>query len=145
MNPLFLGPLADIISKVIDRILPQDPEKAAAAQLELLKLQQTGELAQLSATTDLAKAQIGVDTEEAKSTKWFVAGARPFILWTCGVGLAYAALIEPIARFVAQVTFHYGGAFPVLNTDITLQLLFGLLGLGAYRTAEKIKGAEGNR
>lgn len=145
MNPLLIGPLADIIAKVVDRILPQDPEKAAAAQLELLKLQQSGELAQLTADTDLAKAQIGVDTEEAKSINWFVAGARPFILWTCGVGLLYAALGEPLARFIATVGFHYTGAFPVLNTDITLQLLFGLLGLGGYRTVEKLKGVEGNR
>lgn len=145
MNPLLIGPLSDIISKVIDRILPQDPEKAAAAQLELLKLQQTGELAQLTADTDLAKAQIGVNTEEAKSVNWFVAGARPFILWGCGFGLMYAALFEPIARFIAQVMYHYTGGFPILDTTITTQLLFGLLGLGGFRTVEKLKGAEGNR
>ena len=93
----------------------------------------------------LQLAQLAVNQEEAKSTNWFVAGARPFIMWTCGVSLAYAAIIEPFARFVAKVHFGYDGAFPVIDTNLTLQVLMGLLGLGGMRTFEKVKGAEGNR
>ena len=129
---------------MIERFFP-DPEKKAAAQLELLKMQQNGDLAQLAAETDLAKLQIQVNVEEAKSTNWFVAGARPFIMWTCGVSLAYVSVIEPVSRFVAKVWFGYVGDFPVIDTNLTMQILMGILGLGAYRTAEKIKGAEGNR
>lgn len=89
-------------------------------------------------------AQIAVAREEAKSVNWWVAGARPFILWACGVAFAYAAIIEPIMRFVSML-FGYVGPFPELNTDITMQILFGLLGLGAFRTVEKVKNAENNR
>ena len=138
-----VGAVADVGGKLIDRLFP-DPSAAAAAKLQLLQMQQSGELAQLTATTDLAKAQIAVDQQEAASTNWFVAGARPFIIWGCGFGLMYASLIEPIARFVATVGFHYSGVFPVLNTTVTTQVLFGVLGLGVMRTAEKIKGAAGN-
>lgn len=134
----------DIGSKIIDKIWP-DPAQKAQAQLELFKLQQSGELAKLAAETDLAKAQIAVNQEEAKSTNWFVAGGRPFIMWICGFAFAYASVGEPCARFVATVIFHYAGQFPVIDTNITLQVLLGLLGLGGMRSFEKMRGVEGNR
>ena len=144
MNPLLISGLFSAAQSLISRFFP-DPEKKAAAQLELLKMQQNGELAQLAAETDLAKLQLQVNVEEAKSTNWFVAGWRPGIGWVCGAGLAYAALIEPFARFIAKVGFAYTGEFPVISTDLTLQILMGMLGLTAARSIEKIKGAEGNR
>ena len=144
MNPLVISGLFSAAESLIERFFP-DPEKKAAAQLELLKMQQNGELAQLAAETDLAKLQIQVNVEEAKSTNWFVAGWRPGIGWVCGAGLAYAALVEPFARFIAKVWFGYTGEFPVISTDLTLQILMGMLGLTAARSIEKIKGAEGNR
>ena len=83
--------------------------------------------------------------EEAKTGNVFIAGWRPFIGWICGLGLLYVSLVEPIGRFIATVFFHYAGAFPVINTDITMQVMMGMLGLAAARTVEKVKGAEGNR
>lgn len=127
----------EIGSKVFDRFFP-DPAQAAAAKLELYKLQQSGELAQIT-------GQLDINREEAKSTNWFVAGARPFIMWGCGVAMLYASLFEPLLRFVAQVWFGYTGAFPVIDTSLTTQVLLGILGLGGMRTVEKMKGAEGNR
>lgn len=93
----------------------------------------------------LQLAQIGVNREEAASTNWFVAGWRPAVGWIGAFGLGYAAIAEPFARFVTQVWIGYAGAFPQIDTTITMQVLFGLLGLGAYRTVEKVKSAEGNR
>ena len=144
MNPLLLSGLFDLGKGLIDRLFP-DPAAKAAAQLELLKMQQAGELAQLAAETDLAKLQIQTNIEGAKSTNWWVAGWRPAIGWVCGAGLAYAALVEPFARFAAKVWFGYTGDFPVIDTDLTLQILMGMLGLGAMRSVEKIKGAESHR
>ena len=144
MSPLLLSGLFDLGKGLIDRLFP-DPAAKAAAQLELLRMEQTGALAQLAAETDLAKLQIQTNIEEAKSTNWWVAGWRPAIGWVCGAGLAYAALVEPFARFAAKVWFGYTGDFPVIDTDLTLQILMGMLGLGAMRSVEKIKGAEGHR
>ena len=144
MNPLVISGLFSAAQSLIERFFP-DPEKKAAAQLELLKMQQTGELANLAAETDLAKLQVQVNLEEAKSANWFVAGWRPFIGWTCGCGLAYVSIIEPLARFAAQVWFHYTGSFPVIDTTITMQVLLGMLGLAAARTVEKVKNVEGHR
>ena len=127
----------DLGNTLISRIFP-DPAQADAAKLELLKLQQSGELATMTAQTDINK-------EEAKSTNWFVAGARPFILWICGFAMLYCTLIEPILRFVATVLFGYSGSFPVIDSNFTMQVMFGILGLGAYRSYEKVKNAESNR
>ena len=144
MNPLIISGLFTAAQSLIERFFP-DPEKKAAAQLELLRMQQNGDLAQLAAETDLAKLQIQTNIEEAKSTNWFVAGARPFIMWTCGVALAYVSVVEPISRFAAKVWFGYSGEFPIIDTNLTMQILMGILGLGAYRTVEKVKNVEGNR
>jgi hypothetical protein len=143
MNPLFIAPILEIGKGIINRLFP-DPTQAAAAQLELLKMQQNGDLAQLAADTDLAKLQIQTNIAEAAGN-WFTAGWRPCIGWVCGAGLAYAALIEPFARFIAKVWFGYTGEFPVIDTTLTMQILMGMLGLGAMRSVEKVKGAEGNR
>jgi len=143
LNPLFIAPILEIGKGIINRLFP-DPAAAAAAQLELLKMQQNGDLAQLAADTDLAKLQIQTNIAEAAGN-WFTAGWRPCIGWVCGAGLAYAALIEPFARFIAKVGFGYTGEFPVIDTNLTMQILMGMLGLGAMRSIEKINGAEGNR
>tara|TARA_R110000868_G_scaffold381080_1_gene647465 strand:+ start:206 stop:640 length:435 start_codon:yes stop_codon:yes gene_type:complete len=144
MNPLLLSGLFDLGKGLIDRLWP-DPAQKAAAALELARMQQNGELAQLAAETDLAKLQIQTNIEEAKSTNWWVAGWRPAIGWVCGAGLAYAALVEPFARFATKVWFGYTGDFPVIDTNLTLQILMGMLGLGAMRSIEKVKNAEGHR
>lgn len=131
--------LVPILANLLDRIFP-DPKVAADAKLEVMKLAQSGELAQLNADVQLATGQTEVNKVEAANSDKFTSRARPFIMWICGFSLLYAAMIEPFARFAAVVFFKYNGAFPVINTDITLQLLFGLLGLGAYRTVEKVRG-----
>ena len=136
-----LGSLFDFGGKLIDKLFP-DPQKAQEAKIELFKLQQSGELAILAAETDLAKGQLNVNIEEAKHSNWFVAGWRPACGWVGAAGLAYSAILEPMARFIAAVAMGYVGDFPVLDTTITMQILFGLLGLGAMRSYDKKQGTE---
>lgn len=134
-----LGSLFDFGGKLIDKLFP-DPQKAQEAKIELFKLQQNGELAILAAETDLAKGQLDINTEEAKSSNFFVSGWRPACGWVGATGLAYGAILEPFARFIAKVGFGYSGDFPVIDTTITMQILFGLLGLGAMRSYDKRQG-----
>ena len=121
----------DLGNTLITRLFP-DPAQADAAKLELLKLQQTGELASMTAQTDINK-------EEAKSASLFVSGWRPFVGWICGSAFALHYLISPIANFILVAT---GNKEVILSFDMQtlLTLLMGLLGLGGYRTYEKVQG-----
>lgn len=124
--------VVDLGNTLIQRIFP-DPAQAAAAKLELVKMEKNGELAAMTAQTDINKT-------EAASDSVFVAGWRPFCGWIGGCGLAYAAIVEPTARFTATVIFGYSGDFPAIDTTVTMQVLFGMLGLGAMRSFDKVKG-----
>lgn len=128
-----------LLGTLVDKLFP-DPQAAADAKVKVMEMAQRGELAQLEAEVKLATGQIEVNKVEAASASLFVAGPRPFVMWVCGVSLAYAAILEPMARFVATVAYGYSGAFPTIDTDITLQLLLGLLGLGAMRSYDKKQG-----
>ena len=123
----------NIGNTLINKLFP-DPAEAAKAQLALLKMQQDGELVAISGQLDINKV-------EAASSSVFVAGWRPFCGWVGGAGLAYAAIVEPLLSFIARLS-GYTGAFPVIDTTITMQILFGLLGLGAMRSFDKVKAVE---
>lgn len=125
--------LLDVGGKIFDRIIP---DKAAAQKAK-------DELAAAMASQEfqLALGQLEINKVEAASTNWFVSGWRPFVGWVCGLGLAYVAILEPIVRFIAKVAFGYQGAFPVIDTSITLQVLLGMLGVAGMRSFEKVKGA----
>jgi hypothetical protein len=102
-------------------------------------MQESGELAKLAAETGLAQGQIDTNKIEAASTRLFVSGWRPWVGWVCGAAFAYAAILEPVARFVSAVGFGYKGEFPAIDTALTMQVLFGILGLGGLRSWEKSK------
>lgn len=129
----------DIGSKVIDRLWP-DPVQRDAAKLELLRMQQNGELAQMAAETELAKGQLAVNAEEAKSSSVFVSGWRPAVGWVCVVGLLYTFLLRPMLAWASGFAATPVPLPPPLDMGDLLTLLLGMLGLGGLRTAEKIKG-----
>lgn len=135
MNPLLAGGLIEAVGKIADDLFTSDKERLDA-EIELRKLGL--EEKRIDQATDLA--QIAVNKEEAKHSSLFVAGGRPAAIWVGVAGMAYAGLVEPMARFVATVLFGYTGAFPAVDTEITLQVLLGLLGLGAMRSWDKSKG-----
>ena len=139
-----LSALFDLGKTAIEKIWP-DPSKRAEELFKLEKLKQDGNLAALQAEVSLMLGQIEINKAEAQHPSVFVAGARPAVMWIGAFGLAYAAVIEPIARFAARVVFDYSGEFPALDTTITMQVLFGILGLGAYRTYEKTKEVQTDR
>lgn len=129
MAPAFLAVLG-IGEKLIDRLWP-DPAKAAEAKLELFKLEQSGELAQIMGQLEINKA-------EAANASVFVSGWRPFIGWVCGAALVYQYLIRPIVSWGVLAAGHPLPAMPGLDDNLW-ELLLGMLGLGGLRTLEKVK------
>ena len=130
MDPISL--VLGIGNKLIDHFFP-DANQAAAAKLKLLEMQQNGDL-------QVMASQMEINKIEAQNPSLFVSGWRPFIGWVCGISLTYAAIIEPVSRFIAKVVFNYFGDFPVIDTTLTLQILLGLLGLAGMRSWEKKEG-----
>jgi hypothetical protein len=122
--------LFDIGSKVLDRVLP-DPAQQAAAKLELMKLQQNGELTQIA-------GQMEINKVEAASSSIFVSGWRPAIGWICGAGFAVQFVIGPLAEWGSSLAGH-PVKFPTMDTGTMMPLLLGMLGLGGLRTAEKLQ------
>lgn len=128
MSLLGIGSIIESVGKVAGDLITTDKEKM---QLEI-------ENRKLDQALDLA--QIEVNKIEAASSSLFTSGWRPYIGWGCGTAFLYSAMFEPIARFVAQVGFGYTGAFPQLDTGLTMQVLLGMLGLAGMRSYEKSKG-----
>ena len=142
------GPLAGAAVSFLASKLGVDPavvEQTVAGMTpaDLVKMKELDnefklEMAKVGISLDLA--QIGVNTAEAQSESVFVAGWRPAVGWIGAASLGYVAIVEPLARFVALVVAHYNGPFPVIDTSLTMQVLTGILGLGAMRSFDKVKG-----
>jgi len=131
--------VAGVVGKLIDRFIP-DPAQKAAAEMELLRMAQAGEFKQIEAELQLAQMQADVNKAEAGSADPFTSRWRPSVGYVCAAGLAYAAIIEPCLRLVVTVN-GVAAPLPAVDTTLTMQLLFGLLGLGGMRSYEKSKGA----
>ncbi len=132
MAPFAIDGLFKFGTAILERIFP-DPNRRAEAALELEKLRQSGELAELASETDIAKGQIEINVEEAKHQNIFVAGWRPFIGWVCGGSLAFHFMVRPIAAV-------FGATVPSLDIGDLIAILIPLLGLGGMRTYEKLRG-----
>jgi Holin of 3TMs, for gene-transfer release len=74
-----VGAILDIGSKLIDRFLP-DPEQKAKAQLELMKMQQDGELARMANDTELAKIYTAdVDSARKREAEVATSDSAPYL------------------------------------------------------------------
>jgi len=127
-----ISAVTGLADTVVKRVWPD------ATQIEKAKIDQLTR--QLESEYKLLLGQIETNKIEASSSRIFISGWRPLVGWGCGASLIYASIIEPIARFFAVVFYDYQGTFPVLNTDLTLQILLALLGIAGMRTFEKNKG-----
>jgi len=136
-----MGALLDLlpfIGKLLDRLIP-DPAAKAAAQLQLLQLQQSSDFKQLDADLQVQIAQIGVNTAEANSPSLFKGGWRPYIGWACGGAFSYNFIIQPLLAWVSSAFWHVPIP-PSLDWPMMSPVMMGMLGLGAMRTYERVSG-----
>jgi hypothetical protein len=137
--------LGDTAIKIRTAITGIDPAKQAEITELTMNIQATA--AKLENDTVIAQADI--DKQEAASTNLFVAGWRPAVGWACAIAFGVNFLLLPIAQWIIQVAGIIGAdgkPLMLFRLDLTtmLPVLIGMLGLGAYRTVEKINGAAGN-
>jgi hypothetical protein len=84
-----------------------------------------------------AQAQTTINLEEAKSDSLFKSGWRPACGWLGVMGLMYTFFVQPLLAW-ASLNFEWI-APPTIDSTVLLNLLFAILGLGAYRSYEKVK------
>lgn len=137
MDPLTLSSIFGIGSKIIDKLFP-DPVQKAAAQLQLLQMQQAGELEEV-------KVQLSAIIAEAQSPDPWTSRARPsflyvvyiLLLWSIPMGVL--SVFKPDAAAAFTVGFKgWMGAIP--DSILTL---FGTVMTGYVlgRSWEKVRGA----
>ena len=113
----------EAIGNIIDNVFTSDEERA---QGELLKQK-------LAMQPSMMQAEIMKVQANHRST--FVAGARPFLMWVCGLGFLFAFVINPILQWIAPEL-----GSPELPLDAMLELTLAMLGLAGLRTVEKLNG-----
>jgi hypothetical protein len=130
-----IGAVAQAAKGIADKFFPDKTE------IEKAKLAQ--DMQEIMNEYNLIQSQLDIDKIEAASTDKFVSRWRPAVGWIGVLGFAYACVIEPLLRFIATL-LGYTGQFPVLNTEILLEVLFALLGIAGMRTFEKFKNVTKN-
>ena len=111
------------VGNIFDSLFTSDEEREQA-KLMMKKIEQHPALVQ---------AEINKVQAQHRST--FVAGARPFLMWVCGLGFLFAFVINPVLAWIMPEI----GA-PELPMDVMVELTLAMLGLASLRTLEKIKG-----
>ena len=127
--------VAQAAEKIIS-LFKADPSIKATAEASMDEERLKGQIQQVL-------GQLEVNKAEASNPNWFVAGWRPAVGWTCAAGLASQFLVGPMATWIAALAGH-AITYPSLDMGTLLTLLMGMLGLGAMRTSEKLKGAADN-
>jgi len=142
-----IASLAGVGQAAIERIWP-DPIKRAEEMRKLKELEQTGDLTRLDAHVKLLLAQLEVNKVEAAHKSLFVAGWRPYIGWVCGFGLTYQFVLYPILAWnwaALQASGIIGTDFgipPVLDMEVLMVLITGMLGIGGLRSFDKKNGVQ---
>jgi len=138
------GSVFDLIGKGLDKIFP-DKDAADKAKLEMIKLQQEGAFKELELEYNNRTQQIAVNIEEAKNGSVFVSGWRPAVGWVCATALAYNYVLMPFIVWTTKCFYNDVPVMPVLDIGELMTLLFGLLGIGAMRSFDKIKANTDNK
>ena len=125
-----LSLLAPIFGKVIERILPGDSE-----EVRLKRAQMEAELLKSMASVNLA--QLEINKVEASSDSLFKSGWRPAVAWMGVFGLAWT-VFNPLVSYLLIKSGQE--PLPHFEAGELTSILMGLLGLGGYRTYEKMKG-----
>jgi len=115
-----IGPATSLLDKVIE---DKDEKNRIAFELSTLAERHAQEA---------LKGQLEINKIEAAHKSLFVAGWRPAIGWICALGLLYNTIIANIISIWVNV--------PEVDTTLLVPVMMGMLGIGAMRTVEKVKG-----
>ena len=122
-----IGPVTGLLDKFIE-----DKDQKAALAHEIATMSQ-------KYAQEIAKGQMAINEVEAASSSLMVSGWRPFIGWTCGLGMFGNFITIPFSNFVLAL-LELDIVIPLVPLETMMPVLMGMLGLGAMRTYEKKSG-----
>ena len=121
-----VGPVTGLVDKFI-----QDKDQKAMLAHKIATMSEEHH-------QDLMKAQIEVNKDEASNSNLFVSGWRPFIGWTCGLGMFGNFITIPFANFVLAL-LEINIVIPLVPLETMMPVLMGMLGFGAMSIYEKTR------
>lgn len=122
-----IGPVTGLLDKFIE-----DKDQKAKLAHEVATMAENH-------AQEIAKGQMKINAVEAAHSNVFISGWRPFIGWTCGLGMFGNFITIPFSNFVLAL-FGIDIVIPLVPLETMMPVLMGMLGLGAMRTYEKKSG-----
>ena len=128
-----IGSLIGPVSALLDKAIPdRDLKEKLAHEIATMAERQAHETVQ---------AQLDINKAEASHPSLFVSGWRPAVGWVCVFGMAGNFIITPLTNMVLELAGS-SVVVPMIDMEMLLPVLLGMLGLGAMRTVEKINKVE---
>ena len=121
-----IGPVTGLLDKFIE-----DKDQKAALAHEIATMSQ-------KYAQEIAQGQMAINEVEAANSNLMVSGWRPFIGWTCGLGMFGNFITIPVSNFVLAL-LELDIVIPLVPLETMMPVLMGMLGLGAMRTFEKTR------
>ena len=133
IGKLFGSSTIKAVGNIVDELYTSEEEKAAA-KLAIKKVE-----------AELKKRQMDINLADAQSKAGGISGAiqriwRPLIGFGCALAIMFEYVLKPFLMFFLA-TFHIE-TLPLREMDMgtLMPLVMALLGMGAIRSYEKVKG-----
>ena len=133
IGKLFGSSTIKAVGNIVDELYTSEEEKAAA-KLAIKKVE-----------AELKKRQMDINLADAQSKAGGISGAiqriwRPLIGFGCALAIMFEYVVKPfLMLFLA--TFHIETLpLPEMDMGTLMPLVMALLGMGAIRSYEKVKG-----
>ena len=133
IGKLFGSSTINAVGNIVDEIYTSEEEKAAA-KLAIKKVE-----------AELKKRQMDINLADAQSKAGGISGAiqriwRPLIGFGCALAIMFEYVLKPFLMFFLA-TFHIETLpLPEMDMGTLMPLVMALLGMGAIRSYEKVKG-----
>ena len=133
IGKLFGSSTIKAVGNIVDELYTSEEEKAAA-KLAIKKVE-----------ADLKKRQMDINLADAQSKAGGISGAiqriwRPLIGFGCALAIMFEYVLKPFLMFFLA-TFHIETLpLPEMDMGTLMPLVMALLGMGAIRSYEKVKG-----
>lgn len=132
--------MIETVTKIVEAILPSI-NKAIPDKDLATKLAHEIALKQM----DTIQGQLEINKQEAAHKSIFVAGARPAIMWMCGIALFYSVMLRDLLITLAMLIWDKDlSMIPAPDATLLFNILLGLLGLIGARSYDKKHGTVTN-